>query len=72
MMEEEIMLLLLQWYGNFQFEKQLLILEGCERLDLLLDHPGRLSNPHASLVADVARTLLHRPVNSTLQSGELR
>ena len=63
MMEEEIMLLLLQWYGNFQFEKQLLILEGCERLDLLLDHPSCLSNGHCSIIAHIAGASLHRPGN---------
>ena len=66
------MLLVLLRDAHLQLEKQFLILKSCKRLDLLLDHPGRLSHPHASLVADVARALLHRPVNSTLQSGELR
>lgn len=70
--EEEVMLLMFLRDAHLQLEKQFLILKSCKRLDLLLNHPGRLSDPHASLVADVARALLHRPVNSTLQSGELR
>ena len=71
-MEEEVMLLLLLRDAHLQLEKQLLIFKSCKRLDLLLDHPGRLSDPHTSLVAEVARASLHRPVDSTLQLGELR
>ena len=72
MVEEEVMLLLLLWDAHLQLEKQLLIFKSCKRLNLLLDHPGCISNPYTSLVAEVARALLHRPVNPTLQSGELR
>ena len=71
-MEEEVVLLLLLWDAHLQLQQQFLIVNCGERLDLLLHRPGCLSNPHTSLIADVAGASLHRPVDSALCSGELR